>query len=141
VFKDYNELLLGKRKATLPTGACVPFGKKMFVTVTGKILPCERIGQQFLLGRVTESGVELDLEAIAAKCNFYYSKVDRQCKKCCNATACIQCVFNLHDLENSPVCYGFMNRQRFEAYKASQMDFLRKYPEDYYRIMEEVVIE
>lgn len=36
---------------TIPTGTCIPLVKRMFVTVTGKILPCERIGQQFALGK------------------------------------------------------------------------------------------
>jgi uncharacterized protein len=125
----------------IPTGTCLPFGKKMFVTVNGKILPCERIGQQFALGSVSETGVTLDFQAIADKYNGYYAKMERQCGKCHNTRACIQCIFNLNDLEGTPVCYGFMHKQDFEAYRAAQMDFLRKHPEDYYRIMEEVVIE
>ncbi|MFQ7087655.1 MAG: hypothetical protein ACLRTD_24790 [Bacteroides sp.] len=70
----------------------------MFVTVTGKILPCERIGQQFALGKVTaDSGVELDLEAIADKYNTYYAKMENQCSKCYKAESCIQCIFNLNN--------------------------------------------
>ena len=53
-----------------------------FVTVNGKILPSERIGQQFALGKVTASmGVELDLEAIADKYNAYFAKLENQCSK------------------------------------------------------------
>lgn len=77
VFRSYVDLQYGKPKKTIPTGTCIPFGKRMFVTVTGKILPCERIGQQFALGKVTaDSGVELDLEAIADKYNTYYAKME-----------------------------------------------------------------
>ena len=54
VYRDYTNLLLGKPKKTIPTGTCLPFGKKMFVTVNGKILPCERIGHQFELGNCYE---------------------------------------------------------------------------------------
>jgi uncharacterized protein len=142
VYHDYTDLLFGQSEKRIPTGTCLPFGKKMFVTVNGKILPCERIGQQFALGSETESGVKLDLQSIANKYNAYYAKIDKQCAKCHNAQACIQCIFNLYDLEdNNPVCHGFMNEQRFAGYKARQMDFLRKHPEAYYRIMEEVVVE
>jgi len=142
VYRNYTDLLFSRPPITIPTGTCIPFGKKMFVTVTGKIMPCERIGQQFALGRVSEKGVELDIETIAAKYNAYYVKYDRLCSKCYTANSCIQCIFNLPDLENDcPVCYGYTNKQNFEIYKARQMDFLRKHPEEYYRIMEEVVIE
>jgi hypothetical protein len=34
-----------------------------------------------------------------------------------------------------------MNEQDFEQYVDAQMDFLRKHPEDYYKIMKEVTIE
>jgi uncharacterized protein len=141
-YRDYTDLLFEPSSIKyIPTGTCLPFGKKMFVTVNGKILPCERIGHQFALGSVSEMGVNLDLQAIANKYNAYYAKIEKQCSKCHNTKACIQCIFNLDDLEGNPVCYGFMNKQAFEKYKAAQMDFLRKHPEDYYRIMEEVVVE
>ena len=141
VFHGYADLLLGRPKKTVPTGTCMPFGKRMYITVNGKIMPCERIGQQFTLGTITpESGVELDFEAIANTYNGYYAKLEKQCSKCYNAEACIQCIFNLRDLDSSPVCHGFMNEQTFASYKARQMTFLREHPEEYYRIMEEVLV-
>lgn len=142
VFRDYTDLLFKKENAKrTPTGTCYPFGKKIFVTVNGKILPCERIGHQFALGEVTDTCINLDLQAIADKYNAYYAKLESQCGKCYNTKACIQCIFNLNDLERIPICHGFMDKERFEQYTKAQMDFLRKHPEDYYRIMEEVIIE
>ena len=142
VFRNYTDLLLGKQKKAIPTGTCIPFGRRMFITVNGKIMPCERIGQQFALGQVTaEAGVELDVEMIADKYNAYFAKLENQCSKCYRSESCIQCIFNLQDLEGTPVCHGFMNEQEFEVYKSGQMDFLRKHPEEYYRIMENVVVD
>ena len=142
VFQNYTDLLLGKPKKTIPTGTCIPFGKKMFVTVNGKIMPCERIGQQYALGVVTEEmGVDLDFDAIANKYNTYYARLENQCSKCYRANSCIQCIFNLGNLEENPVCHGYTDKGAFETYKATQMDFLRKHPEEYYRIMEEVFID
>jgi hypothetical protein len=34
-----------------------------------------------------------------------------------------------------------MNEQDFDKYVNTQIDFLQKHPEDYYRIMEEVIVE
>lgn len=144
VYKDYNELLLGKGypKRILPTGTCPPFSKKVFVTVNGKILPCERIGFQFSLGEVTEKEVKLDFEAIAQKYNLYYAKIDRQCKTCYNKNACFQCIYNLPDIDKRRVkCLGFMSKKDFEEFKKSQLSFLVNHPKDYHRIMTEIKIK
>ncbi|MDR0604801.1 MAG: radical SAM peptide maturase [Bacteroidales bacterium] len=142
VFKDYTDLLLdekeGKRR---PTGTCSPFSKKMFITVNGKILPCERIGQQFALGTVDNNGVHLDLDSIAEKYNNYFSKLEKQCSYCKQCKSCVQCIFNLENIDNKPVCTNFMNETDFENYVREQVHFLAQNPEEYYRIMEEVIIE
>ena len=142
VYRDYNELLYGKTKESgWITGTCMPFGKKMFVTVNGKILPCERIGQQFALGTVNENGVALDFDEIAKKYNQYFAKLESQCDGCFNRKSCVQCIFNLEDLDNHPVCHGCMNHSDFESYKARNMAFITANPEAYYRLMEEVIVE
>lgn len=142
VFSDYNHLLYDMNPDRIvPTGTCLPFGKKMFVTVNGKILPCERIGHQYALGEITDSTVCLDFDAIAGKYNTYFSKLNQQCNKCHNKKACIQCVFNLNKLDENPICHGFMNKQDFERFVEHQMYFLEKHPDMYYKIMEEVIVE
>ena len=143
VYRDYNELLYGKtsKQDDWITGTCMPFGKKMFVTVNGKILPCERIGQHFAIGRVDEKGVDLDFEAISERYNSYFSKLETQCSSCFNRYSCIQCIFNLKNLEGSPICLGRMSKEDFENYKANKMAFIASHPEEYYRLMEEVFVE
>lgn len=143
VFRDYNELLYGKPpKYKIPTGTCLPFSKKMFVTVNGKILPCERIGCQFSMGKITaENVVQLDCEQIADQHNARLNKICMQCKTCKITKSCIQCIYNLEDLDHNPICKGHANQQDFEQYAASQMAFLAQHPEDYYKIMEEIIIE
>ena len=141
VFKDYTDLLFDRDgKKRLPTGTCMPFSKKMYVTVNGKILPCERIGHQFALGEITDTAVRLDMEAIADKYNAYYAKFESQCSQCKTIKSCIQCIFNVADLEGKPVCHGFMNGETFQNYVNSQMHFLEKNPEAYQKIMEEVIV-
>lgn len=144
-FKDYNELLYGKTKSEfiLPTGTCLPFSKKVFITVNGKILPCERIGHQFALGQINDDTINLDFHAIANKYNAYYSKMDNVCKKCHNKKACVQCVFNLPDIDEDkvPTCLGFMDKKSFEMYKKTQYTFLARNPDAYYRIMNDVILE
>lgn len=142
VFRSYNNLLIDEpQQNVFPTGTCMPFSKKMFVTVNGKILPCERIGHQFALGQATETEVLLDFEEIALRYNTWYKKLSSQCSHCYNTKACIQCMFNLDDLDGKPVCNGFMNKESFRHYVSVQMEYLEKNPHLYKRIMEEVLLK
>jgi uncharacterized protein len=141
VFRDYTDLLFDRSKQKdLPTGTCIPFSKKMYITVNGKILPCERIGHQFALGEITDTEVKLDTETIAEKYNVYYAKFENQCSKCKNTKSCIQCIFNIADLDGKPLCQGYMNEESFKNYVNTQMYFLEKNPEAYKKIMEEVIV-
>ena len=147
-YKDYNELLFGKQRTTdvpqIPTGTCLPFSKKVFVTVNGKLLPCERIGHQFALGHVDDHGVHLNFEEIAKRYNGYYQRVSKQCRACHNKHACTQCVFNLEGIDNSDKvvkCQGFMSKHDAEQYRNVQLRFFHENPEAYHKIMTEVIIK
>jgi uncharacterized protein len=141
VYKTYNDLLQDKgKKKSIPTGTCLPFGKKFFVTVNGKILPCERVSHNFGLGEIKEGKVRIDYEAIAEKYNSYYNKLEKQCAQCYRTKSCTQCIFYIPDIDFDPVCQGYLNKSQFSRYIAFNMDFMEKHPEDYLRIMKEVVI-
>jgi uncharacterized protein len=82
-FKDYNRVLFsGENPGTIPTGTCLPFSKKVFLTVNDKILPCERIGHQFALGNIEKENVKLDLSRIADMYNSYFEKIKKLCYTC-----------------------------------------------------------
>ena len=141
-YKNYYELIYGnsKNKPVCPTGTCVPFSKKVFITANGKILPCERIGHQFALGEISDSSVNIDFEHIAQKYNHYFAKLDSQCSQCYISKSCIQCIFSLHDIEKDKcTCDGFMNEEMFHSHKNMQLNFLARHPEAYSRIMKEVM--
>jgi uncharacterized protein len=142
VFRNYNDLVYsGRKRRKTPTGTCLPFSKKMFVTVNGKILPCERIGQQFGLGYVDEEKVLLDVDDIANKYNDYYEKIRKQCTTCFNADGCQQCIFHLNIDDDKPYCQGYFNKDDFSQYLSSHISYLEDKPETYSRIMREVVVE
>ncbi|MCP5050704.1 MAG: radical SAM peptide maturase, partial [bacterium] len=95
-FNDYNGLLYPQDKISLcPTGTCAPFTRKVFVTVNGKIMACERISPVYKLGDVDAQGVHIDFEAAAEKYNRWYDKMEKQCSVCYNADLCAQCLFYL----------------------------------------------
>ena len=138
----YNDLIIDKAQLSLPvTGTCIPFSKKMFITVKGRILPCERINHEFALGQVTDEGVELDFEAIAKQHNDYVFRYAKQCEKCGNRTACMQCVYQIDDIHDPNTrCRGFCTEAQKEKQNEQCLRYLSEHPELYKRLLNEVVI-
>lgn len=143
VFKNYNCLFIDENKASyIPTGTCVPFGKKMFVTVNGKILQCERIDHKYVLGQINEDQVTLDISTIVDRFNGYLDKLQKQCNVCYRKKSCIQCIYYIPDIDaERPICQGFMNKTLFEKFSAYCLGHLAKHPYLFKRLMEEVLVE
>ena len=74
VYRSYNDLFASEKALNfIPTGGCVPFSRKMFITVNGKILACERIGQQYGLGTAfPDDDIELSYQSIADLYKNYF---------------------------------------------------------------------
>jgi uncharacterized protein len=142
IFDTYNDLLFSKKQQRIfPTGTCIPFGKKMYISVSGKILTCERIGHQFNLGKVSPSKIELDIDAIVDRYNKYYGKIEGQCEKCYNAETCIQCVYNLKNIDSKPVCHGFINQKQFSEMLNWYMHYLNRNPGLYDEYLEKLLLQ
>ncbi len=138
VYHDYNELLYNTQKCrnTIPTGTCLPFVKKVFVTVSGNIMPCERIGYKYILGKIDNGKVCLDYDAIAQKYNEYYYKINRTCAKCANRVGCLTCMFNNGQLDSpNAECNFFMTQQDNIDIRNEVASFFENYPEAYSYIM------
>jgi len=141
-FLNYNELFISQEDLPFSTGTCSPFSKKMFVTVNGKILPCERISQQFSLGQVHEDRIELNEEYVANKHNFYVSKYAKQCANCASNQFCMQCVYHIDDIcKDETHCPNYLSGKDLENRNEKVFEFLQEKPEYYRRILEEVKIE
>ncbi|MEY8707664.1 radical SAM peptide maturase [Bacteroides faecichinchillae] len=142
VFISYNELLFPiNQSSEITSGTCTPFSKKMFVTVKGKILQCERINHEFALGQVTDSGVELDLEKAAQQHNDYVSRYARQCKSCGHRKACVQCVYQIDDIhEATSLCRSYCSDGQIKQADARSLVYLDQHPELYRRILKEVSV-
>ncbi len=141
-FTDYIDVMAtGEEPRRFPTGTCVPFSRKIFLTVNNKILPCEKVGQQYVLGEVTPDDVKLDIERIATLYNEYYRKISRLCRHCYLADDCGKCMLHLDMSMDVPVCDQFTTlderRERFSAH----LSYLEAYPHTYGRIIKEVTYD
>lgn len=142
IYNDYNELLFDKNKSNkTPTGTCSPFSKKMFITVNGKILQCEKINHEFAMGQIFENEVKLDLKEVAAKFNEYVFKLQGDCSLCYLNKNCSQCIFQIDSInEKMPQCNNFLDQQRINTYLDSNVKYLREHPDLYEQILKNVII-
>lgn len=141
-FDSYDALLgSGMDYPRIPSGTCAPFYKKMFVTVQGEILQCEKISHDFHLGRVADGKVVMDLDEVASRFNGWMSQIGVQCSKCNVSQACPQCVFQLDSmLIGKVVCNHMYDSVKFAKYSRMGLEAIRSQPELYRKIMEDVTI-
>jgi uncharacterized protein len=141
IYKDYNDLLDAHASRTgLPTGTCLPFGRKVFISVNGKILPCERIGHENALGHIGSNGLLLDFDVIADKYNHYYEPLVDLCVSCARNRLCTQCLFNLRSRNNRLVCPDFTTSRQIEQNMQESLSVLEMYPDLYAYLTQNVMM-
>jgi uncharacterized protein len=140
VFDDFNQLFIEKERFPVRlTGTCIPFAKKMFVTVNGKIIQCERINHEFAVGSISDEGVELNLQKIADQYNGYIFRFLDQCKQCAINKSCSHCVYQIDDIDSPDTqCPNFMSLAAQQESIDRNKNYLRENPHLYDRIMREV---
>lgn len=111
---EYYELFLNQESSSvIPTGTCIPFSRRCYLSVNGKILPCEKIGHEHALGNIDDQGIHLDLEKATNVLNTYYDKIKTQCKGCIKLLNCSKCIFCLPIKNETPICDGPQLRDFF----------------------------
>lgn len=117
-YDTYNSFLqLQNNYAVFQTSTCLPFAKKMFVTASGKVLPCERISQIYELGHVTDDSVNIDFDDIARKFNSLLDVISKMCFDCYNKRSCDKCLYKVLDFyKEGEMCDSFMDELSFLDY-------------------------
>jgi uncharacterized protein len=141
VIKTYNDFFIDIRDIKFNyTGTCSAFSRRVFLTVNGKILPCERVSQNLSLGSVIDDRVKIDYKLVADKYAHFLESFKPICNNCKNKYTCLQCMFNVEDI-NVKNCKKFMNNKQFVNYLNCQLTILENFPESYQHIMHDIVIE
>ncbi|MCE5177630.1 MAG: radical SAM peptide maturase [Porphyromonadaceae bacterium] len=137
-YDSYKSLLAKQQQSIIPTGTCFPFDRKIYLTVDGGILPCERIHQKYLLGTVTANKVNIDFDKIAAYYSTLYKKVWRnQCHSCYMRPICDQCMFHIDNLETKTNCKRFKSKDDYDTYIQYYMNLLAENSDVYEKMMQE----
>lgn len=131
-YRQYYEIMMRTKKTEkkIPTGTCLPFWKKMFISSVGEIYACERIGFDHILGHVKEK-VELNFEEIANFYNHCFDFLREQCTECYQADFCSECMFQFPFKNGNPVCNKQQSLPEHEEYLANIMESLENNPESF----------
>lgn len=141
VYSTYNELFIDKHKTKIiPTGTCIPFSKKLFMTVNGIILQCEKISHQYALGNVTDDSIVLDLEDVATRFNTFVGQFYNQCKKCAVRNKRSLCMLQNYSIKTKEplICHKFYTKQKYEEFIRKNLEYLNESPELYEDILNNV---
>lgn len=140
-YQSYVSLLINKENLKSPlTATCTPFMRKMFVTVNGRILQCEKINHDFSAGRVTDDEVILDLEQVAAQHNRYTSTYIKECKTCAIRKNCKRCVYMFGNPLKDKKCFAYSTDSKVQMEKNMSLCYLEKHPYLYEKILSETII-
>lgn len=121
-YKESN--LLNDEQHHLATGTCVPFSKRMFVSYTGELHPCEKVNRDTPLGFVKNGKVEIDTEKVAS---IFMSKIDEAkviCENCYLQECCTKCLFCYSDGK----CDSFTNKESFAKLLSQTFSFIESNP-------------
>lgn len=140
-FLNYNELFIKNDNAKkVLTGTCMPFSRKIFTSTTGKILPCESVGQDFQLGYVDDNGVHLNFKDISEYYTHLFMKYYKLCMTCELKGECLECLISTNKRDKKVNCRYLANKQEFTDFGSFRINFLENNPE-YINKLKEIVLK
>ena len=142
-FRSYNDLLTERTvDRRVLTGTCLPFSRKMFVKVDGKIMQCERIHHNFVAGMVQNGEVSLDFDGICDAFNGYLDNLRPHCARCAGSRICNKCFFNIKDIETAHAqCDEFLTASERKDYENHLLRYLYEHPDLYRKFVCETVLQ
>ncbi len=141
-YKNYFDLFSKtERSRYIPSGTCKPFEKKMFLTVNGKLLPCERIGQEFYLGTIADGKLNIDTKQISDFYSNVYRKLVSNCARCKWSTSCSQCFYFLNPNDEKISCPNIFTEKKLNNYLDWLLSYSEENPQLYFELMSNIAID
>ena len=139
-FLTLNDLLKKEKSIFhMPSGTCMAFNRKIFVTINGKVLPCEKIGQETPLGDVKDNRVDVDFDNVSMIYDKMYKPMLKMCQQCYSQDNCGQCVFHIYakgKMMGKLFCPSFVNKARMQDYLQFNVSNVENDPHIYSEILE-----
>ena len=139
-FNKESELLMDENIGNkfLPTGTCVPFSKRMFVSYNGKIHPCEKVNRDSPLGYIDEEKcVHIDCNDIASRFMERIAESSVLCKKCYMQLCCTKCSF----CYSNGKCDSFISKDKFAKLLSEAVSYIESHPNIIEMLEEKIIIK
>jgi uncharacterized protein len=108
-----------------PSGTCVPFSKRLFVSTDGKFLPCEKINRDVPLGNASKNGViNIDTEHIANRFNKMLAEQEKLCLKCYLQPFCTKCALQY----SSSLCKNIITEKQLAKMLTEVYSYIEENP-------------
>lgn len=136
-FYDESELLDdtdGKRKN--PSGSCIPFSKRLFVSAFGTFHPCEKVNRDHPLGGVDKDNhISIDCNAIAARFNKMLDQQEKICRNCYLQGSCTICA-----VQTAATCHKVIRKEQFAKECAKAYSYIEENPNIVKQLDENIII-
>ena len=106
----YNELsFIQTRKdhSTFPTHTCLPFTKRLFLSVDDSIMPCEKVSRHKPFANIKNKKLEIDFEYIAEHFNEAVKPYKDLCSSCAMELLCNHCAYTSSKINGCPEYKSF----------------------------------
>lgn len=139
-FEDIIDIIK-ERGEFLPSATCFPFSRKIFITVNGKILPCEHIDHKFSLGFVRNDKIDINFTKIADFYNKIFSRIKRQCTPCYGKQNCFVCAFYINNGDLDKKCPYSLNKDMYILYLKAHIEYLEENHESYNKLASNIFFQ
>jgi uncharacterized protein len=112
----------------IPSGTCLPFGTKIYITSEGEIMVCEKIAFGHTMGYVNKYGVNIDFDVIVDNYNRYYDSLRPQCRSCFQVYTCPLCIFQEKFIDGLPRCPHLITEENYKRYLSTIVSILEENP-------------
>lgn len=137
-YHDESQLFDSVLNASYPTGTCIPFSKRVFVSFNGELHPCEKINRSEPWGKVSMNGeMVIDFHSIVKRFNHILDNHEYLCSTCYLQQCCTKCALQVEDA----VCHNRKNKEQFKDILSQAYSYIEKHPEIVENLRENVVVK
>lgn len=101
----YNELSFVTSEysfPTFPTHTCIPFTKRIFLSVEGNIMPCEKVSRHKPLAQIIDGVLQFDFSYISNHFNDAVRQYSLLCSSCALELLCNHCAYTSSKIKGCP---------------------------------------
>jgi len=138
LYYDESSYLFKNSHDCFPTHTCVPFTKRLFLSVDNKIIPCEKVNRQKSLCEFKDGIFDFNYDTIAEEFNEMVYKYAHICPYCAFEMMCNHCACTSL---NKQECPKFQPSEKISKIFSDVFSYLENNPKALNLIFENVILK